>query len=81
MLTCLEHVWSWLWGGWWYHDKLYTKYDSSEDVSEVNLMLTGPPTLASISPMVVFTRSGDKRDFFLHIFIVLYSQYLFNEKK
>ena len=28
------------------------------------LMLTGPPTLASISPTVLVSGSGDKQDFF-----------------
>ena len=45
-------------------------------------MLTGPPTLACISPTVFFTGSGDKRDliffFFSYIFLLSLSQYPFN---
>ena len=44
------------------------------------IMLTGPPPAAvSISPTVLFTRSGDKRDFF-HVFLLPLSQYPFNVK-
>ena len=35
------------------------------------LMLTGPPPLASISPTVLFTESGDKQDLFIYLFIYL----------
>ena len=40
-------------------------------------MLTGPSSLASISPTVLFTGSGDKQDF-LKCFLLSLSQYPFN---
>ena len=48
---------------------------------KIPLMLTGPAPLASISPSVLFTGSGDKRKFFFTVFLFSLSQYPFNVKK
>ena len=40
------------------------------ELTKTLLMLTGPPTLASIPPTVLFIGSGDKRDLFFTYFVV-----------